>query len=81
MNIESQYSLVSNDRGKKKKEIVKKFMDFISPPPFLGTLPKWISCALNHSNSHFMCDCVLVCGPVRFSVVYIVCVPLCIQLL
>ncbi len=34
-------------------------MNIISPPPFLGTVPKSISCALNHSDSCF------VYGPVH----------------
>lgn len=43
-----------------EKEIWKRNLNVISPPPFLGTLPKSISCALNHSDSRF------VCGPVHF---------------
>lgn len=59
-------------------------MDVISPPPVLGTQPKWISCVLNHSDSHFVCLIVCLCVDLcifEWVYVYIVCVLLCMQLL
>lgn len=50
---------------KKEKKNVEKKYEHISPPPFPGTLPKSISCALNHSDSHCVWTFAFLSGCVR----------------